>query len=97
MNTLHQTHFDIACTPMARLSASGRIKSYCVHSILQLVAVIEFLKGSLQGEKCLLIVEGLSPLILAQKVFERLLHCMSQNTDILSCDRLFLEVYHPLL
>jgi hypothetical protein len=39
-----------------------------VGSILQFMATIEILNNTLCGEKCLLIVEGMNPLVLAQKV-----------------------------
>ena len=47
---------------------AGRVKSHTVLNILQLLSLVEILKGSLQGLKTLLIMEGLSPLLLAQKV-----------------------------
>jgi hypothetical protein len=39
-----------------------------VGSILQFMATMEILHTTLCGEKCLLIVEGMNPLLLAQKV-----------------------------
>ena len=39
-----------------------------VNSLLQFIEVVEILTATLAGEQCLIIMEGLNPMLLAQKV-----------------------------
>lgn len=47
---------------------NNHVKSIVVHSLIQLLAAIELLKMSLQNEKTLILLDGLSHLFLVERV-----------------------------
>lgn len=61
------------------MNTAGRVKSYTVLSLAELLSVVELLKLSLKGERCLLVLEGLGVLFLAQKV--ALLHIIVYRSN----------------
>ena len=50
------------------MHGDGRVKAVVAPSLLHLISVFELLKMTLNGEKVLLVLEGLSSLFLAHKV-----------------------------
>jgi hypothetical protein len=59
---------DISTTALFAMHEQGRVKGFTVETPTQLLAIAELLKTSTQGEKVLVILEGLASLFLSQKV-----------------------------
>mmetsp|Transcript_58679 Transcript_58679/g.115382 ORF Transcript_58679/g.115382 Transcript_58679/m.115382 type:complete len:220 (-) Transcript_58679:42-701(-) len=66
-NSLLQGQVNLSSTSLYRMHGEGRFKTITVPSLLHLWSVMEFLKLSLNGEKVLILFEGLSTLFLAHK------------------------------
>jgi hypothetical protein len=68
-NSLFQAGVDITQFPgLGQMHTNNRIKEAVVHSMSSLIHIISILQKSLNGEQCLIIFEGLNPLVLSQKV-----------------------------
>jgi midasin (ATPase involved in ribosome maturation) len=48
---------------------NGRVKAVVVHSLIHLLAAVEFIKSTIQDEKVLILFESLSAIFIAQKVY----------------------------
>lgn len=70
-NALAQSQVNLSHTSLYRLHCDGRVKAIQAPSLVHLLAAFELLKLSLNGEKVLVILEGLSTLFLAHKVLDR--------------------------
>ena len=53
---------------MASITFDSHFLGVIVNSLLQFIEVVEILTATLAGEQCLIIMEGLNPMLLAQKV-----------------------------
>lgn len=69
-----ESKINLSSTALYRMHLDGRVKSIVVQNLLQLLAAAEFLRSSLASEKTLLLLDGLSTLLLAQKVPSFLRH-----------------------
>eukprot|EP01038_Epipyxis_sp_PR26KG_P004317 gene4317-6116_t len=65
--SLKQSHFDVTNSSLDMMNKTDRIKSFTIHSALQLIAILELLHMTLDDNKTLLLMEGLSPIILSLK------------------------------
>lgn len=65
--SLLQSKLDIANTPFGSAARDGRLKAVSVPTMAALIDVFSCLLESLQSTPCLVILEGLTPLIIAQK------------------------------
>ncbi len=61
--SLEQSHMDLTSTQLNFPSTQNRVKRVTLHSFVQLLALFEWLKGSLNSRPCLLLLECLSPII----------------------------------
>lgn len=68
LNFLLQSRINISSTALFRMHCEERLKAIHAYSLLHLVAALEFIKLSANGEKALVLLDGLSGLFLAQKV-----------------------------
>lgn len=76
--SLLQSRMDISQHALFHMHQQDRVKEFTIHNILQLYAIAELLRTSIQQEKVLLLCEGLTTVFLAQKVS----FCL-QNYDLL--------------
>ena len=53
---------------MTFMTIDSNFLGVIVNSLLQFIEVVEILTATLAGEQCLIIIEGLNPMLLAQKV-----------------------------
>ena len=58
---------DFTTTALYHLHQADRVKAFTIHNILQLYAIVELLRTSIRQEKVLMLCEGLTPVLLAQK------------------------------
>ncbi|KAJ1410187.1 hypothetical protein B484DRAFT_435887 [Ochromonadaceae sp. CCMP2298] len=66
-NSVLQSQIQLTSTALHRMHSEGRVKNVTTPSLLHLIAAIEFIKLSLQGEKALLLLEGLTSLFLVHR------------------------------
>ena len=67
-NSVLQSGIDLTSTSLHRMHSEGRVKAIVVHSLMHLLAALEFIKLTLNGEKALLLLDRVSTLFIAHKV-----------------------------
>lgn len=71
-NNLHmslvESGLDISSTPLHKMHREGRVKGFTIQTEIELLAIAELLKSTIQGEKVYLILEGLTGIFLSSKV-----------------------------
>ncbi|RYH16405.1 hypothetical protein EON65_30125 [archaeon] len=77
-NSFYQSLFlskmDISNTPLFDLHNKGQVKAITLSRVSQLLALCEYIKSSFTKEKVLILLEGLSLVLLSQKVCKSLLY-----------------------
>jgi midasin (ATPase involved in ribosome maturation) len=68
-SSLLQSQVDVSSTALHRMHLNGRVKAVVVHSLIHLLAAVEFIKSTIQDEKVLILFESLSAVFIAQKVY----------------------------
>lgn len=65
--SLQHSNFDVGASSLEPLRAAGRLKSVVVSNSVQLVALFEILNLTLQGQPALVLLENLTPVLIAAK------------------------------
>ena len=63
-----ESAFDLQSTSLYALHEQQRVKGFTIQSATELLAISELLKSTIQEEKMLVIIEGLSTVLLSEKV-----------------------------
>lgn len=66
--SLMESSMDISVSALYQMHREGRVKGYTIQTAVELLAISELLKSSIQGEKVYLILEGLTGIFLNCKV-----------------------------